>query len=124
MAFPEPETERVEVDTARVTERHMYANGWGAEVTVHVTSGVLVMDGSLTVVVPRLKGWHVEWVPADEAGAVVPSVGYFDTDVTALWGSPEELEGLLQAVRGFDEYTHECDHSGHHCGSCDGWRCD
>lgn len=113
MGFPEAATERVDVDTARVTERHMYANGWGAEVTVHVAEGVFNMDGSLTVMVPRLKGWDVEWVPADVAGAEFPSVpGCFDTDVTVTWGSLAELEDLLQAVRAFPEYTHECNHDG------------
>lgn len=112
MGFPEPGAERVECDTDHVIERHMFANGWGAEVVVTVGNGVFNLSGSLTLKVPRLKGWNVEWVAADEAGATIPRVeGRFDTDVRVPWEGTRQLEDLLAAVRAFPEYEHECDHT-------------
>lgn len=106
-------------DTKPLMEHHLFANGWGLEVYAYIENGLTHLTGTAQVLAPAIKGNRIVWSTAfTEPVPEHPQLGRNRGAMT--WASVEELGRLIEAVRSFPEYAHECDR---HCGSCDGHRC-
>lgn len=108
----EPGADRIESDHQRVTERHLFANGWGLEVTAFTEHGLTHLTGTAQVVTPRIKGNRLVW--SEDFPEDVPENPYIGgARGAASWSSIPDLGRIIEAVREFPEYEHECSHE--HC---------
>lgn len=106
-------------DPQPLMEHHLFTNGWGLEVHAYIEHGFTHINGVAQVLAPVIKGNRLVWsAQFDEPVPEHPQLGR--NRGTMTWASIEELGRLIEAVRSFPEYVHECDR---HCGSCDGHRC-